>query len=122
MHLSSILQCNARTGCMAPPAIKPFVNLGISVVAFDKEFRLLEVSKGLERKVGGLGIIEREWVFQAFGTPRESRDFPGWHYFRWQFSVGVVNNESFPKFERPRSWILSDTLDSSVQFIQIYPI
>ena len=118
MHLSGVLQCNTYTGCMASPEIELFINLGISVVAFDKELCLLKVSKRLERKVGRPGIVERKWVLQVFGTPRESCEFPGRYYFRWQFGVGVVNDEGIPKLEWPCSWILSSTLDRRFTWIR----
>ena len=57
VHFLSVLQRHARVGCVTPPKIELFVNLRISVIAFDKEFGLFKVGKGLEGKIWRPEII-----------------------------------------------------------------
>jgi len=118
VHFPCILQRNRRTRPMAPPEIELLVNLGIGVVTFDEEFRLLKVAEGREREVGRSGAIEGKWVCRAFRSSGESPEFLCWYHLGWQFGMGVVNNERFPELKRPRHWIPG----KSVWFIRICPV
>ena len=60
---------------MAPPETKLVVDLGVSLIAFNKQFCLLEVGKSLEGKVRGSGIA-MEWELHVFRASRKSREFP----------------------------------------------
>lgn len=90
VHFPSVLQCHAHIGCMTPPKIKLFINLRISVIAFDKEFSLLKVGKGLEGKIWrprlsegsrtskSSGHLGSAWVTSVVWTTRGSHLAWGW--------------------------------------------
>ena len=115
VHLSGILQRHACARCMTPPEIKLAIYPPICVIVPNKEFSLFEVGKALEGKVwrpSRISVPGRQWVFRTY---RCGRELPRRNYLRCTLRVGVVDDECFPKFERPINW---NPLDRNVRFVQ----
>jgi len=69
---------------MTLPEIKLFINLGICVVAFNKEFHLLKVTEGLEGKERRPGVVRRNWIlYHVFRTSRGSCKFIRQYHSSW---------------------------------------